>query len=162
MSDAYDFVYNNLAAETPEGVIVVENEPYTVMDSLEEQVRKTRNAINFAIRGGDSHLILIHTYYLGEIIENNCRKKNLMKQLISEHFYQAAFKTYHIFVQIGKEQIYRTRGLTHSIMRKLKSSTYKRLIQDAINLRVERQMREFMPLNEVLEDSSPFNEDVEN
>jgi hypothetical protein len=159
MSDAYNLVYDNLTVEVPENVSLIEHEPYLVTDSLEEQVRKTRDAINFAIRGGNTHTILIYVYYLGELIENNYRRKTFVKQKVSEHFYQAAYKTYHIFVQIGKEQIYRTKDLTHSVMRRLKSSSYKRLIQDAINIKIERQMQEYLP-DTVLEESS-FNGDVE-
>jgi hypothetical protein len=46
------------------------------------------------------------------------------------------------------------------MMRRLKAASYKQLIQDAINIKMERQVREYFPSDEVLEDST-FNEDVE-
>ena len=69
---------------------------------------------------------LIFAYFLGQLIENSDNSKRNVKRVITEHYYTVAVRTYYIF-EANPVQIYATKNMFITMVRKLKQKEFKRL-----------------------------------
>ncbi|CAB4409388.1 unnamed protein product [Rhizophagus irregularis] len=73
---------------------------------------------------------LFYAYKLGQLLENQISsraQKTLFRSRMTTHFYQGCIRTYHIFLNIGVEQIFRTKLVTFMMLKKLKSQEFRLL-----------------------------------
>ncbi|CAB5395847.1 unnamed protein product [Rhizophagus irregularis] len=73
---------------------------------------------------------LFYAYKLGQLLENQIlsrAQKTLFRSRMTTHFYQGCIRTYHIFLNIGVEQIFRTKLVTFMMLKKLKSQEFRLL-----------------------------------
>ena len=73
---------------------------------------------------------LYYAYKLGQLLENQIlsrAQKTLFRSRMTTHFYQGCIRTYHIFLNIGVEQIFRTKLVTFMMLKKLKSQEFRLL-----------------------------------
>jgi hypothetical protein len=73
---------------------------------------------------------LFYAYKLGQLLENQIlsrAQKTLFRSRMTTHFYQGCIRTYHIFLNIGIEQIFRTKLVTFMMLKKLKSQEFRLL-----------------------------------
>ena len=69
---------------------------------------------------------LIFAYFLGQLIEKRETTRRVIKQIISEHYYIIAIRTYYIF-EVNPVQIYATKEMTINMIRKLKQKEFTQL-----------------------------------
>ncbi|CAB4439281.1 unnamed protein product [Rhizophagus irregularis] len=73
---------------------------------------------------------LFYAYKLGQLLENQIlsrAQKTLFRSRMTTHFYQGCIRTYHIFLNIGIEQIFRIKLVTFMMLKKLKSQEFRLL-----------------------------------
>ena len=64
--------------------------------------------------------------FLGQLIEKRETTRRVIKQIISEHYYIIAIRTYYIF-EVNPVQIYATKEMTINMIRKLKQKEFTQL-----------------------------------
>ena len=152
---SYNTILEQLKVEQPQD-IPSPIEPYNYNDDLKTKLDKAHLAIRNSQRVGTNHNILINAYFTGKIIEDNPLKRKSLRKRISDYFYHVSVRVYHIFHQLGPEQIYRINGLGLNHFRKLKSNKFKQLVRDAIDIKTDRLM------NLIPYSADEFSEDVKN
>ena len=64
--------------------------------------------------------------FLGQLIEKRETSRRVIKQIISEHYYIIAIRTYYIF-EVNPVQIYATKEMIINMIRKLKQKEFTQL-----------------------------------
>ena len=121
----YDIILQDLFVEN-EMSMEMQATPYS--DNMEE---KNKLEITFwcllrAQRLRQRIPALIFAYFLGQLIENGDNSKRNVKRVITEHYYTVAVRTYYIF-EANPVQIYATKNMSITMVRKLKQKEFKRL-----------------------------------
>jgi hypothetical protein len=81
----------------------------------------------------DHRKALFLAYHLGKFLEDDIisrTQKTSYRSQMTRHFYDAAIKSYYLFNKYGIPQIFRTKRLTLTTIRKIKDSNYKFLLND--------------------------------
>ena len=80
-------------------------------------------------------LTLYYAFLLGKFIEtlNSRPQKSHFKSQITTHFFQGCIRTYYIFLNVGVEQIFRTKLINFVMIKKMKSQDYRTLSQEYSN-----------------------------
>src|SRR5271154_3498286 len=117
MSTAFQLISQDLCEENNLQQ-TLQDPPY--LDELDfgEKIKITYDCLLRAIRLKQRISSLIFAYFLGQLIERKELSKCIMKQIITEHYYIIAVKTYYIF-EINPQQIYATKFMSTSLIRKL-------------------------------------------
>ena len=100
--------------------------PYSEEMNNRERIEITYNCLLRSQRLKQRTSALIFAYYLGQLIEKREVSKRICKQIMSDHFYIIAIRTYYIF-EVNPIQIYVTKNTTTAMIRKLKLHEFKKL-----------------------------------
>ncbi len=104
----------------------MQDTPYTLDVDHRIKIEITYECLVRALRLKQRISSLIFAYFLGQLIEKRQIAKRVIKQIISEHYYIIAIRTYYIF-EINPVQIYATKNTTINMIRKLKQKDFKQL-----------------------------------
>jgi hypothetical protein len=121
----YDIILQDLFIEN-EIAVELQATPYN--DNMEEKnkLEITFRCLLRAQRLRQRIPALIFAYFLGQLIENGESSKRNIKRVITEHYYTIAVRTYYIF-EVNPIQIYATKNVSTTMVRKLKQSEFKKL-----------------------------------
>ena len=100
--------------------------PYSEEMEVQEKIKVTYQYFLRARRLKQRIPFLIFAYFLGQLIEANDISKRKCKQIVTDHYYHIAVRTYYIF-EVKPAQIYVTKNTSIPMIRKLKQSEFKQL-----------------------------------
>jgi hypothetical protein len=105
----------------------MQDTPYSEEMDYRTKINLTYECLVRALRLKQRISSLIFAYFLGQLIEKREMSKRTVKQIISEHYYIVAVRTYYIF-EVNPVQIYATKETTINMIRKLKQKEFKQLV----------------------------------
>jgi hypothetical protein len=99
--------------------ITIDPRPNLKTDPIEKQGEDIWHEFVKAKRKRDRKRMLLYIYYIGEIFETNLSPNRDRKshKYLTDHYFKTAIKTYQLFSLVTKEQIFRTKKLTLTIIR---------------------------------------------
>ena len=81
----------------------------------------------------DHHQSIYLAYQLGKFLEEEIivrTQKSLYRSQMTKHFYDSSIRSYYIFEKYSTPQIFRTKNLTLTKIRRLKEKEFKFLLTD--------------------------------
>jgi hypothetical protein len=81
----------------------------------------------------DHHQSIYIAYLLGKFLEEEIvlrTQKSLYRSQMTKHFYDSSIRSYYIFEKYSTHQIFRTKNLTLTKIRRLKEKDFKFLLTD--------------------------------
>jgi hypothetical protein len=81
----------------------------------------------------DHHQSIYIAYQLGKFLEEETilrTQKSLYRSQMTKHFYESSIRSYYIFEKYSIQQIFRTKNLTLTKIRRLKEKEFKFLLTD--------------------------------
>jgi cell envelope opacity-associated protein A len=81
----------------------------------------------------DHHQLIYIAYQLGKVLEEEIilrTQKSLYHSQMTKHFYESSIRSYYIFEKYSIQQIFRTKNLTLTKIRRLKEKEFKFLLTD--------------------------------
>jgi hypothetical protein len=99
--------------------VIMQEPPYDNTMDEKRKIQITYNCLLRAQRNKQRISALIFAYFLGQLIKNRLLSKREIKQLITEHFYSIAIRTFYIF-EIDPTIIYSTSIISVNLIIKLK------------------------------------------
>ncbi len=123
--DYYNTIFQDLLEEN-NMQLNMQNTPYSGEMDYRIKIELTYECLIRALRLKQRISSLIFAYFLGQLIEKKETSKRVIKQIISEHYYIIAIRTYYIF-EVNPVQIYATKEMTINMIRKLKQKEFAQL-----------------------------------
>jgi len=123
--DYYNIIFQDLLEEN-NTQLNMQNTPYSGEMDYRIKIELTYECLIRALRLKQRISSLIFAYFLGQLIEKKETSKRVIKQIISEHYYIIAIRTYYIF-EVNPVQIYATKEMTINMIRKLKQKEFAQL-----------------------------------
>ena len=140
-SACYNIILEDLSrnGENDDGTSVplVTTSPFDSSRSAEANILDFDVNLRRSIAEGNRIGILINSFQIGEVIENGVTCSLLRtkcKRMLTEHTRSTSIRTYRLFEFLGKEQIYRTKFMTRSDIRKLKKREFQQLLKEGTNI----------------------------
>ena len=96
MSHSYQIIVNDLM-EAEENNQLFSETPYLTEMSYKEKLNVTYDCLKRAVRLKQRISSLVFSYFLGQLIENKESSKREIKQIVTEHYYIIAIRTYYLF-----------------------------------------------------------------
>src|SRR5215469_4047014 len=121
----YDIILQDLISNE-ENNYTMQVPPYNEEMSERNKIEITYNCLLRAQRLKQRISTLVFAYYLGQLIEKREVSRRTCKQIITDHFYMIAVRSYYIF-EMDPSQIYATKMITTAMIRKLKQHEFKKL-----------------------------------
>jgi len=100
--------------------------PYDENADMKTKVQVTHRYLLRAQRLKQRRSALIFAYFLGRLIESRELTKKEVKEMVSEHFYILAVRTFYIF-EVTPAQIYATQTTSVNYIRRLKQEEVMKL-----------------------------------
>jgi hypothetical protein len=122
----YEIILQDLLREGTEDHIMQEV-PYTSEMDYLTKIQVTYRCLLRAQRFKQRKSALVFAYFIIQPIETKELSKRQVRQVITEHFYVIAVRTYYIF-EIRPMQIYNTEHTTINMIMYLKQSDVRRLV----------------------------------
>ena len=121
----YDIILQDLTAEM-ETSYYMQDTPYSIEMEAKIKIEITYECLLRAQRLRQRISSLVFAYFLGQLIEKRELSKRIIKQIVSEHYFAIAIRTYYIF-ELNPVQIYATKRMSTIMIRKLKQREFNRL-----------------------------------
>ena len=126
MSFSYRTILQDLAEEVNLQQ-TMQDTPYTTNMTNQEKINMTYQCLLRAVRLKQRISTLIFAYFLGQLIEKKELSKRKIKQIVTEHYYVIAIRTFYIF-EFNPQQIYVTKIMNIGNIRKLIQHEFKQLV----------------------------------
>jgi len=123
--DYYNTIFQDLLEEN-NTQLNMQDTPYSGEMDYRTKIELTYECLIRALRLKQRISSLIFAYFLGQLIEKRETSRRVIKQIISEHYYIIAIRTYYIF-EVNPVQIYATKEMTINMIRKLKQKEFTQL-----------------------------------
>ena len=106
--------------------VQLQSPPYDDNMDVKLKMKLTYNCLLRVSKLGHRVSSLIFAFYLGKLIESKELSKKNCRQIISEHFWIIAIRTYYIF-ETRPQQMYATTDTSTTIIRHLKQTEFRKL-----------------------------------
>jgi len=123
--DYYNTIFQDLLEEN-NTQLNMQDTPYSGEMDYRTKIKLTYECLIRALRLKQRISSLIFAYFLCQLIEKRETSRRVIKQIISEHYYIIAIRTYYIF-EVNPVQIYATKEMTINMIRKLKQKEFTQL-----------------------------------
>ena len=100
--------------------------------SIEQEFSHLYHHLQRSTRLRQRRRTLFYAFKIGQLIETVAIRpqKSLFKSQMTTHFYQGCIRTYHIFLNSGVNQIFRTKLVTFVMIKKLKAQDFRSLCEN--------------------------------
>ena len=123
--DYYNTIFQDLLEEN-NTQLNMQDTPYSGKMDYRTKIELTYECLIRALRLKQRISSLIFAYFLCQLIEKRETSRRVIKQIILEHYYIIAIRTYYIF-EVNPVQIYATKEMTINMIRKLKQKEFTQL-----------------------------------